>query len=99
MTGSILVVDDEKHFLNSVERKLRLDGFRQVTAVSDPLAAVEMLETRTFDAVLLDIVMPGMNGLKLLEIIHARSPQTMCVMVTANEGHPQRDPGHENGGL
>lgn len=88
MTGSILVVDDEKHFLNSVERKLRLEGFRQVTAVSDPLSAVELLETNTFDAALLDIIMPGMDGLKLLEKIHAKSPQTMCIMVTANEDIP-----------
>jgi two-component system response regulator AtoC len=88
MTGSILVVDDEKHFLNSVERKLRLEGFRNITALSDPQAAEELLETRTFDAALLDIVMPGMDGLKLLEVIHAKSPQTMCVMVTANEDIP-----------
>ncbi len=88
MKTSILVVDDEQAFLDSVVRVLRLEGYRLVTAVVDPTRVEGLLETNAFDAALLDISMPGMDGIEVLRLIKERSPETECVMVTANENIP-----------
>ena len=88
MKYSILIVDDEKSFLTSVIRKLRLEGYKNVIALTDPYQASDMVESKNFDLALLDISMPGINGLELLETIKSKSPQTECIMVTANENIP-----------
>ena len=88
MKTSILVVDDETAFLESVVRVLRLEGYEDVVAVSDPTRVEGMLEDRNFDAAFLDITMPGLDGLDLLEVIKKHSPGTECVMVTANDSVP-----------
>ncbi len=88
MNTAILVVDDESAFLDSVQRMLRIEGYGDVTAVADPTKVAPMLETKTFDVAFLDITMPELDGLDLLKIIKERSPETECVMVTANESIP-----------
>ncbi|MBF0226055.1 MAG: sigma-54-dependent Fis family transcriptional regulator [Desulfobacterales bacterium] len=88
MTTSILIVDDEQSFLNSVMRKLRLQGYTDLTPISNPSEVPKLLQSKTFDAAFLDIIMPEMNGLELLQIIKEQSPQTECIMLTANEDIP-----------
>ncbi len=88
MKTSILVVDDEPAYLDSVVRMLRLEGYEDVTAVPDPTRVEGLLEERSFDAAFLDITMPGMDGLEVLAQIKELSPATECVMVTANESIP-----------
>ncbi len=88
MKTSILVVDDEPAFLDSVVRMLRLEGYEDVTSVADPTAVVALLEERTFDAAFLDITMPVMDGLEVLGVLKEHAPETECVMVTANESVP-----------
>ncbi|MFH1137488.1 MAG: sigma-54 dependent transcriptional regulator [Pseudomonadota bacterium] len=85
MNNPILIVDDEVHFLNSAARKLRMEGFNDVTALADPVLAAETVKKKTFDLALLDITMPVLNGLDLLEKIKAKSPQTECIMITAQQ--------------
>ncbi len=86
--ASILVVDDEQAFLDSVARMLRIEGFSNFTTEADPTAVPPMLEARSFDLALLDVTMPGMDGLELLGIIKERSPRTECIMITAHESVP-----------
>src|SRR5262245_12075701 len=88
MTISILVVDDEQDFLDSVARGLRLAGYRDLTAALRSTDVPALLDAKTFDCAFLDISMPDLDGLELLKIIKERSPQTECVMVTANESIP-----------
>jgi len=84
MNPSILIVDDEVTFLDSARRKLRMSGFSEVTTEPDPLVALGHFKAgRAFDVAFLDITMPGMNGIELLERILERAPSTTCVMVTA----------------
>jgi len=85
MRASILVVDDEQTFLDSVQMRLNLDGYENVTAMVDPTQVPELFDHRSFDIALLDITMPKLNGMDLLKIIKERSPQTECIMVTAND--------------
>ena len=84
MDNSILVVDDEQDFIDSVRRGLVTSGFKNVTTETDPHRAAEMFEKGImFDVVLIDITMPGMNGIELLEVIRSNSPRSECIMVTA----------------
>ncbi len=84
MDNSILVVDDEQDFIDSVRRGLVTSGFKNVTTETDPRRASEMFEKGImFDVVLIDVTMPGMNGIELLEVIRSNSPRSECVMVTA----------------
>ncbi len=86
MSTSILIVDDEVDFLDSVARMLRIEGYENVTAVSNPREVDALLNVTPFDMAFLDITMPEMDGIELLEVIKKKSPQTECVMITANEG-------------
>ncbi|MHC1744470.1 MAG: sigma-54-dependent transcriptional regulator [Syntrophobacteraceae bacterium] len=84
MNCPILVVDDEKDFLESVKRGLVISGYKNLSLVSDPLEAARLVENGAyFDIALLDITMSGMSGLELLERIKSISPSTECIMVTA----------------
>ena len=84
MNDSILIVDDEVDFLDSVRRGLISAGFKTLRAESDPrLAAAAVENGERFDMALIDITMPWITGIQLLERIKTNSPETECIMVTA----------------
>ena len=84
MGSRIIVIDDEQDFLDSVRRGLLVKGYRQLFLEKDARKAAEMFERgESYDLALIDITMPGMNGLELLHIIKSCSPDTECIMVSA----------------
>ncbi|UCE74122.1 MAG: sigma-54-dependent Fis family transcriptional regulator, partial [Methanomassiliicoccales archaeon] len=84
MDSSVLVIDDERDFLDSVRRGLISSGFRNVRLESDPYQAAALFEDgESFDIVLIDVSMPGKSGVELLAAIKNTSPDTECLMVTA----------------
>jgi type II secretory ATPase GspE/PulE/Tfp pilus assembly ATPase PilB-like protein/CheY-like chemotaxis protein len=84
MLNPILIVDDEQDFLDSVRRGLLGAGFKTLRLESDPRNAAAAVENGdTFDVALLDINMPWIDGLQLLERIKNASPGTECIMVSA----------------
>ncbi len=84
MDNPIIVIDDETDFLESARRGLLMCGFKNVHLESDPQKAADLFqEKEDFDVALLDITMPGLDGLQLLEIIKTHSPGTECIMITA----------------
>jgi DNA-binding NtrC family response regulator len=85
MNEKIIVIDDEQDFLDSMKRGFFTAGFRNLKLVVDPLEALDIInnETIPFDLALIDITMPGIDGVKLLEKIKTVSPETECIMVTA----------------
>jgi len=74
-------VDDEPQVLRVVTRVLDGLGFH-VTAVDAATSAVSLLEKDTFDAVLTDVVMPGMSGIELLRTIRERDLDVPVVIMT-----------------
>jgi CheY-like chemotaxis protein len=82
MAKSILVVDDEQHFLELLIRILGKRGFKVHTASSGP-EALNLLEQKSFDLALLDIRMGPMSGIQLLDKIKKRQPDVKAVMMTA----------------
>ncbi|MFP4477078.1 MAG: sigma-54-dependent transcriptional regulator [Desulfatibacillaceae bacterium] len=84
MSVKILVVDDETSFLESVRRGLFQAGFKSVILENDPTRAVSHVNGgNVVDLALIDVTMPGMDGLSVLEAVRAASPDTECVMVSA----------------
>jgi two-component system response regulator AtoC len=71
----ILVVDDEPAILRVLADKLKGEGMVCQTA-SSGREALELLESHTFDAVISDLHMPGMNGLELLGEVSLKYPHT-----------------------
>jgi CheY-like chemotaxis protein len=84
MFNQIMVVDDEEGFLRLISHILRGSGFLVVPA-SDATEALDVLEFMTPDLLLLDYMMPGMDGIALCRMIRARSKtaQTPIIMLTA----------------
>jgi two-component system response regulator AtoC len=84
MNDSILIIDDEVDFLDSVRRGLLSAGLKNLRLESDPrVVATAVQNGEHFDMALIDITMPWINGIQLLEMIKTQSPDTECIMVTA----------------
>jgi DNA-binding NtrC family response regulator len=83
MNRNILVIDDEKDMLLLLKRSLEPDLKCHVTIASSAEEARKIYYENYFDLVLMDIKMPGMNGLELLEIIKKDSPDQTVIMMTA----------------
>lgn len=85
MDHRILVVDDEVDFLQSVRRGLLAAGFKFIHTESDPFQAQARIESgEIFDLALIDISMPGMDGLELLSKAKAADPDIEAIMITAH---------------
>ncbi len=81
---SILLVDDDRTSRHLAENILRREGWR-VTSVSDGVEALNLLRRRRFDLMLLDVWMPRMNGLELLEKIRELKRRPRVVVMTSDD--------------
>ena len=79
---SILVVDDELVIRESLHGWLKKSGYKVDTAEGGS-AALAMLEKTPYDLLFLDIMMPVMSGIEVLEVVKEEYPQTLVVMITA----------------
>lgn len=80
---SIVIIDDESEILNMLSRFLNRSGKYNVTTYSNPVTAVNSFSTQKYDLVLLDIMMPQMNGLEALEKIMQINSEQKVIMMTA----------------
>ncbi len=82
MNENILIVDDEKDIRESLSTVLQTEGYICAEA-EDGEKAIEKLESSNYDIVITDIVMPNLDGMKLLEKAIQISPETLIVLMTA----------------
>ncbi|MEJ2657701.1 MAG: sigma-54 dependent transcriptional regulator [Desulfobacterales bacterium] len=83
MESRIIAIDDDQTFLRSIKRSLVTSGFKFITLESDSKRAASIFRKgQAFDIALIDVSMPGMEGLELLEEIKNNSPETECIMIT-----------------
>src|SRR4051812_17173866 len=84
--GRLLVVDDDALNRDMLLRRLERKGY-QVIASPDGRSALELVEQRPFDLVLLDVMMPGLSGLEVLGILRQKHAATVLpvIMVTARD--------------
>jgi DNA-binding NtrC family response regulator len=84
MNNPIILIDDDIDFLETLKRRLLNFGFRKIRTENDPIkVAAEFEKGHVFDIAMIDMTMPDMDGIELLETIKALSPRTECIMVTA----------------
>ena len=80
--GRLLIVDDEEEIRESLQALLELERFHVETA-PDAASGLEALSRRSFDLVLLDLMLPDRSGLETLEAIRERDTTTPVLMLTA----------------
>ncbi len=81
--ANILVIDDEKSIRNALEEVLEYEN-HNVDLSSDGDEGLELFKQNQYDAVLLDIKMPKMDGIEVLEKIHSLSPDVPVIMITGH---------------
>jgi CheY-like chemotaxis protein len=82
--ANILIVDDDMAVQAVIRLLLERDG-HDVVAVSDGIKGLKIFETRNFDLLIVDIFMPGMDGLETMRHIHQHRPDIPIVVIS---GHP-----------
>jgi len=80
---NILLVDDEIHFIEIASRRLSKRGFSVATAISGQEALEWIEKNPHVEVVVLDIKMPGMDGLETLTEIKRRHPQIQVIILTS----------------
>ncbi len=79
----ILIVDDEDEFASLLSERLSARGLRVDTANSGP-AAIEKVKSDSFDVVVLDMVMPGMDGIETLKGLRDQAPDLQVILLTGH---------------
>jgi two-component system response regulator MprA len=92
----VLVVDDEPAVRTALERALRIEGY-EVELAEDGLEALQRLAAHTPDAVVLDVLMPNVDGLEVCRRIRAADDQTPVLMLTARDAVGDRVAGLDAG--
>ncbi|HEX6273251.1 MAG TPA: response regulator transcription factor [Polyangiaceae bacterium] len=96
MTLRVLVVDDDERLYALIASYLEQNDVSPVSATNGR-RALDMLEREAFDAVLLDVMMPGMDGLSVLKTLRARWSNLPVIMLTAKGDETDRVVGLELG--
>jgi len=81
MSERILLVDDEEEFLDIMSERMRNRGMEVVTA-SSAKEALEKIEKELFDAIILDFMMPEMNGLETIKAIKEKKPELQVILLS-----------------
>ena len=83
----VLIVDDEEQLVEAFKKKLSREGL-EVTAASTAREAMAVMKKQTFDVCVLDIRLPDMDGVELLESVKKNEPKLEIIMLT---GHASVD--------
>jgi two-component system OmpR family response regulator len=79
----VLLVDDEDDFRETLQKRLR-NRKLQVEAAENGYKALELIQTQDFDVVVLDVKMPGMDGIETLKEIKIKKPDVEVIMLTGH---------------
>ncbi len=88
--ANILVVDDEPANIQLLRRILEPRGFENVEATTEPAQALDLIVEQDPDLVLLDLLMPGMDGFEVLEAVGERIPEDVylpILVLTSDHSH------------
>ncbi len=94
--ASILVVEDEPDIAFGLEKDLGLEGY-DVEVVGDGLSALERTANRTFDLILLDVMLPGKDGFDVCRELRRAGSQTPIILLTAKSHEAEKVLGLELG--
>jgi DNA-binding response OmpR family regulator len=80
--NSVLIVDDDLELRENLEEILAAEGFDVATAKNGTVA-LDLVNQRDFDLILLDLIMPGLSGLETLTLVRRQKPQIRVILMTA----------------
>lgn len=91
MSEKILLIDDETEFLEIMSERMQNRGM-DVTTVASPTEALKKVQDETYDAIIVDLMMPEMDGLETLKALKKINPEVQIIMLT---GHATVEKGIE----
>ena len=91
MAEKVLLVDDEKDFLDVMSERIEARGM-EVTTADSAMKALELVKSGNFDAIIVDLMMPAMDGLQTLKAIKEKNPDLQVILLT---GHATVEKGIE----
>ena len=94
--ATVLVADDDRAIRDSLERALELEGYRVRTA-ADGVQALAAVHAEPVDLIVLDVMMPGVDGLGVASVLRAEKDRTPILMLTARVETPDRVAGLDAG--
>ena len=89
MKTRVLIVDDEKDFLAVIAERMRARGM-EVTATTSAEDALERVEQRSYDVVIMDLMMPALDGFTALKRMKAERPRMQIILLTADVSDEKR---------
>ena len=96
MQNRVLIADDDRAIRESLARALELEGY-DVAAVVDGVEALTRARRDRFDALVVDVMMPGVDGLAVCRVLRAEGDRTPVLMLTARVETPDRVAGLDAG--
>ncbi|MBI5582235.1 MAG: response regulator [Deltaproteobacteria bacterium] len=91
MSEKVLLVDDEVEFLDTLSERMRNRGM-EVSTSSSGAEALKKVEQESYDVIILDLMMPGVDGLEALKILKEKKPELQVILLT---GHATVEKGIE----
>ncbi|MGI1691472.1 heavy metal response regulator transcription factor [Thermoanaerobacter uzonensis] len=92
----ILIVDDEENLVNALYKALKEEGY-SVDIAQDGLEGLEYAKMNVYDVIILDIMLPGMDGIKILENLRNEGINTPILMLTAKDATEDKVKGLDTG--
>ena len=83
MSAKVLLVDDEKDFLDIMAERMAARGM-EVSTTDSAEDALKMVAAQSYDAVIMDLMMPEMDGFKALKLFKKSRPGISVILLTAN---------------
>ncbi|MFT3846401.1 MAG: response regulator transcription factor [Lacibacter sp.] len=94
--ASILIVEDEEHLLDALKLNLELEGY-EVTTALDGVAALKAVENEYFDLIIMDVMLPELDGISATESIRIRKIDVPILMLSAKNSSHDRVIGLKKG--
>jgi DNA-binding NtrC family response regulator len=83
MTEKVLLVDDEKEFIETLAERMQNRGM-DVSSTTSAVEALKMAEEESYDAIILDLKMPEMDGIEVLAALKERHPELQVILLTGH---------------
>ena len=97
MQTTVLIVEDEESIRESLKLNLELEGY-DVTTVADGLQALQQVKSAYYDLIILDIMLPEMDGIALCEAIRLQQNEVPILFLSAKNSPKDRIEGLRKGG-
>ena len=83
MSAKVLLVDDEKDFLDTMAERMQARGM-DVSTTTSAEEALQIIGSESYDAVIMDLMMPEMDGFKAIKLFKASYPDISIILLTGN---------------